>query len=261
MPVILALSPHLDDAVFSVGASILAAVEAGHRVVVCTVLAGDPPDSRSPAGRAFHRHCGLTDDDAVATRRAEDRAATALLRAEHRHLPLVDCLYRRVGDRWPYDRPGAASIPGWPAEPDLCAAIERHLGDLLDTLAPTEVWTCAAVGGHVDHRLVRAAAQRVCGPSLTLWEDIPYAYGTAPPAAEVTDAVRTTDRHLRSKLAAVAHYGSQVRGLWPDDPHWGDSMLAHAAGRRTLLGTAEPMWPAAALAAEPVPSSRGTERG
>lgn len=263
MTTILALSPHLDDGVLSVGASLLAAVDSGARVVVGTVFTADPPIPLSPAGRAFHRHCGLADAGAVAARRAEDRAATSLVRAEHVHLPLLDCLYRRLGDRWLYNRSGAPCAADWPPEPELSLAIEGHVGELVATVDPTVVWTCAAIGGHVDHRLVRDAARRVCeasGRTLLLWEDLPYAYDTVPPKAELADTLRITERHLRTKVEAVACYSSQVLGLWPDDPHWRDRMRAHAEDRRALLGTAEPLWRADVLAAAEPPAFSGIER-
>ena len=75
---VLALSPHLDDAVMSVGASLAALAEAGSQVMLCTVFAGAPAPPLSEAARVFHAHCGLA-DDGVAVRRAEDESASAAI--------------------------------------------------------------------------------------------------------------------------------------------------------------------------------------
>ncbi|WP_461118441.1 PIG-L deacetylase family protein [Saccharothrix stipae] len=242
MDVLMVFSPHLDDAVLSVGASLAAVVQSGGRVVVCTVFAGDPPEPLSPAGRAFHRHCGLG-DDGVATRRAEDRDAAAVLGVEVVHLPVPDCLYRRGPAGWLYDRPGASLDPGWPPEPGVVAEVARHVRRLLRVIRPAAVWTCLALGGHVDHRLCRTAVETACaGEGLTphLWEDLPYALGTPAPAGPVTARpVRGT--HLATKLAAVERYRSQVRVLWPDGADWRADLLTHHAGRRAAAGGAEPL--------------------
>ncbi len=72
------VSPHLDDAVLSVGATCAALVRAGVRVTALTLFAGDP-DSQAPAGPS-NRHAGhATVGEAARTRRAEDARACALL--------------------------------------------------------------------------------------------------------------------------------------------------------------------------------------
>jgi LmbE family N-acetylglucosaminyl deacetylase len=72
------VSPHLDDAVFSLGASMRAAVRRGASVTVITVCTGDPA-SRAPAGQANRAMGFATTGAAAQARRAEDaRACHAL---------------------------------------------------------------------------------------------------------------------------------------------------------------------------------------
>src|SRR2546430_16941660 len=54
---VVVVSPHLDDAVLSLGGAISRASRAGAHVTVLTVLAGGP-DSSEPAG-SWHRRPGL----------------------------------------------------------------------------------------------------------------------------------------------------------------------------------------------------------
>ncbi len=93
---VLALSPHLDDVVWSIGGSLANAVQQGAEVTVVTVLAGEPA-SCVPAGR-WDRQCGFrTAGEAARVRGAEDEQACAVLGARAVHLPFGDETYARGG--------------------------------------------------------------------------------------------------------------------------------------------------------------------
>jgi LmbE family N-acetylglucosaminyl deacetylase len=78
---VVVVSPHLDDAVLSLGAAIARAARSGARVEVLTVFAGDPASDR-PANE-WDRKSGFgTEGEAARRRREEDRAACARLGAE-----------------------------------------------------------------------------------------------------------------------------------------------------------------------------------
>ena len=123
MGVILVLSPHLDDAVFSCPGRIMHEVENGNRVVVATVFS--------------HGESGY------AERRAEDEAAVRQLGAEARWLGLLDAPSRSPF----YDGFQRIIFDSAPAD----AAPE--LESLCQELQPTIIYCPLAVGGHVDHRL------------------------------------------------------------------------------------------------------------
>jgi LmbE family N-acetylglucosaminyl deacetylase len=94
---VVVISPHLDDAVFSLGASIWDATRAGAEVTVVTVLAGDP-DSELPAGE-WDRGGGFsTAGAAIRVRREEDHAACESLGATVCWLPFADAQYPRGAD-------------------------------------------------------------------------------------------------------------------------------------------------------------------
>jgi LmbE family N-acetylglucosaminyl deacetylase len=86
------VSPHLDDAVFSLGTTIAAAVRTGGEVRVLTVFAGDP-DSDAPAGDWDSATGFRTHGEAARARREEDRRACAAVGATPEWLPFPDSQY------------------------------------------------------------------------------------------------------------------------------------------------------------------------
>lgn len=106
------LSPHLDDAVLSLGASVAALTRRGVDVDVVTVLAGDPTSS-VPAGR-YDRSCGFTTaGEAAGIRQAEDAAACSTIGANPVWLPF-----------WVGDYSGQSESA---SEPAIVSAIESAL--------------------------------------------------------------------------------------------------------------------------------------
>jgi LmbE family N-acetylglucosaminyl deacetylase len=88
------ISPHLDDAAFSLGAAIARSTKAGTTVRIVTVLAGDPEASFAPG--AWDRASGFTNaGEAVRARTAEDDEACAILGASRVRLPYFDKQYDR----------------------------------------------------------------------------------------------------------------------------------------------------------------------
>jgi LmbE family N-acetylglucosaminyl deacetylase len=131
------LSPHLDDAVLSLGGTIARASRAGTEVTVVTVFAGDP-ESTAEAGE-WDTMCGFsTAGEAARERRREDARACEILGAVPEWLPFPDIDYVR-GERkdqiWPAlarSLTGAdfVFVPGFPLEhPDhawlMCLVLEH----------------------------------------------------------------------------------------------------------------------------------------
>ena len=143
----LAVSPHLDDAVFSAGATLAALADAGHEVTVVTCFTRSVPD---PTGFALACQLdkGLAPDvDYMALRRAENAAAMAVLGATPVDLALPEAPHR-----------------GYTSAPDLFAGVHpdddvwREVADLLAALS-ADLWLAPqALGDHVDHRGGRAVA-------------------------------------------------------------------------------------------------------
>jgi LmbE family N-acetylglucosaminyl deacetylase len=196
---LLAISPHFDDAVLSLGATLAATPGA----VVVTVFGGRP--ARYPPATRWDTRCGFADgEDVVAVRVAEDEAALALLGARPLRLNFVDAQYVETG----------AAPPNTPGQ------LGEALAGVIEELRPDAV--AAPLGlFHRDHRAVAAACLPLLGPSWRLWVDVPYRswsnVGTRV-AALARCGVRLSAPHERPdpggrKRAAVAAYASQQRGL------------------------------------------------
>ncbi len=223
------LSPHLDDAALSCGGQIVRQVRAGVEVWVITVFAGDPPAPPSPFARQLHQSWGLG-DDAPAARRAEDRAALSRLGAAARLWNLADCIYRRDLAGAPlYADTEALWGPIHPADEALVEALARRIA----ALPPTDL-LCAplGVGSHVDHRLVRRAAE-AAGRTLAFYEDYPYAEDAEAVTALVgpgwtADLVPLDEEALTAKCEAVACYVSQIGTFWRDEEEMRERLRAYA---------------------------------
>src|SRR5690242_11145568 len=83
---VVVISPHLDDAVLSLGAALSWAARHGARVTVLTVLAGRP-DSSTPAGEWDAGSGFGTEGEAATARREEDERACEVLGATPVWLP------------------------------------------------------------------------------------------------------------------------------------------------------------------------------
>ena len=157
-----AVSPHLDDAAFSVGGTLAALADAGHEVTVVTCFTASVPD---PTG--FALACQLdkglpADADYMALRRDEDAAAMAVLGATPLHLDLPEAPHR-----------------GYTGAPDLFAGVhggDEVWRDVRAALAdvPGDLWLAPqALGWHVDHlQVLRAVAGT--GRPVLWWRDSPY---------------------------------------------------------------------------------------
>ncbi len=215
------LSPHLDDVVFSCGGLLWEQAIAGQKVSVWTICAGDAPAGPiSPFAQSLHTRWQSV-QDSVAQRRSEDLAACRLLNVAYRHFPIPDCIYRRNPRNGVhlYTSEGALFGPLDPSE----AGLPAHVSHLLDrVLSPQVRLICPlALGGHVDHRLVRAAAGKLSRP-LWYYADFPYLFkegaqdfpGVTLDLEEKVFPV--SSRGLEVWKSAVAAYASQTSTFWSD---------------------------------------------
>ena len=169
-PDLVVVSPHLDDAVLSLGGLIGREVAAGRRVEVWSCFTSGPPlDEIAPAQRVFGDY---------SIRRAEDTRALAILGAQHRWLDHRERIWRKP----PLDKTlHVFHTP--PHETDFAElpALRRTLGELLATGAL--VYAPLGVGHHTDHvevalAVVREAIARGALGRVRFYED-PYALGGA----------------------------------------------------------------------------------
>jgi LmbE family N-acetylglucosaminyl deacetylase len=222
------LSPHLDDVALSCGGLVWEQTQVGDQVNIWTICAGDAPAGELSAfAQELHRRW-RTGPDAVSQRRVEDIASCAQMSAAYHHLALADCIYRRVpiqaaggGEEWFYPYASGASIMG-PVHPLESALIQQLSAELASALPQEAEVVCPlAWGGHVDHRLTRAAAENM-GRELWYYADYPYVMRRPEQVDELRQSGWQAVTHpispagLRAWQAAVAAHQSQISTFWPD---------------------------------------------
>ena len=206
------LSPHLDDAVLSAGGLSYEQTKAGTPVEIWTFMCGVPPDTEySPFARLLHYQWGFSSaEETFHSRREEDRRAAQIVGATVLHFDFLDCIYRRdENGEWPYYE---ISMP--PHEMD--AKLPSQIAETISArLTRDDVLVCQlSVGSHVDHVLVRRAAELLDHP-LRYDIDIPYLLykpgELAPKSAGMKEKVQAvTEAGLALWQEAVLAYKSQL---------------------------------------------------
>lgn len=215
------LSPHFDDAALSCGGLIWEQVQAGKHASIWTVCAGDPPEGKlSPFAESLHARWD-TGQQATGHRRREDRASCTVLGATYRHLALSDCIYRRSPLTGEYLYASEESLTGelHADEDELVRTFSARLHQMLP--AQSRLVCPLAIGGHVDHRLVRAAADRLERP---LWYYVDYPY-IARDLDQLTSLHQSgweaivfpiSEAGMQAWVDSVAAHHSQISTFWLD---------------------------------------------
>jgi LmbE family N-acetylglucosaminyl deacetylase len=199
------ISPHLDDAVLSLGAFLARTARSVRRITILTVFAGNP-DSRAPAGGWDRRGGFATEGDAARARRLEDEEACRLVGAEPAWLQFSEADYRASIDEdaiWSavaeaVDRLNAeaALIPGFPlTNPDHA---------LISGLLVKRGVPCRRLGLYAEQPYRYTA--RAVRPRLGVPSTIPR---TLPEGARWRSA-GVDLRDVRTKRRAILAYRSQL---------------------------------------------------
>lgn len=216
------LSPHLDDAVFSCGGLIWEQTQAGEDVEVWTICAGEAPAGRLPVfAQSLHDRWG-TGEKTVWLRRKEDEKAVKMLGAKKRWFEIADSIYRRDGKTGAPLYESGAAVFGAMREEE--ADLFKELAAQFAEAVPAESVLVAplAIGNHVDHQMVRLAAEHL-GRPLRYYADFPYIVknehllGFRLPPGSKGEAHAVSKKGLAEWQRAVACYASQLRTFWEDD--------------------------------------------
>ncbi|MCC6299299.1 MAG: PIG-L family deacetylase [Anaerolineales bacterium] len=209
------LSPHLDDAVFSAGGLIYEQTRSGIPVEIWTFMCGDPHLTKlSRFAKRLHRTWGFSSAEETARkRREEDLTAASIVGAKAVHFDFLDCIYRRdKNGKWLYSE---IFIPPHAADADY----PRQIAETISArLLRDDVLVCQlALGSHVDHVLVRRAAE-LLGRPLRYDIDVPYwCYKPheldAKAAGMEESAVRINGSSLPRWIEACVAYKSQLSAL------------------------------------------------
>lgn len=240
----LVLSPHYDDAAYSLGGLLHRWTREGHTVTILTVMAADPPDPPpdSPIVREVHARWEAGENP-VPARRKEDETAARILGAALRFGPAADCIYR-CDEQGQALYPDEAAIFGAVRANDPAPKmLDASLGEWT---APEMLLAPLAAGHHVDHQIVQAWARRLAarwpGTRLYFYADYPYSRDTAVVQQALDSlAEQVTARHfalseadIEAHIRAAAAYRSQRSTFWEDDAALSAEVRAEFAAGITL---------------------------
>ncbi len=245
------VSPHLDDAVFSCGATINHLKEQGNGVTLVNLFSGLARPPYSPVAQTLHETWG-SPTDPVALRRREDETATGVLGIGSLIEDIPEAIYRKDQDgHWLYGQDRAMYGDVLDEDSWLVPYFVDRLKALLD-LRDHHIYAPLAIGGHVDHCLAFEIGLRLTALGLTVlfYEDFPHAmrpdrYGKRIDSLSEWEVTRwRLDRHhVESKIEAMARYVSQVIAIFGDRDRMARSVVdlaQEAAGR--LGAYAERYW-------------------
>jgi LmbE family N-acetylglucosaminyl deacetylase len=216
------ISPHYDDIALSCGGTAALASEAGKDAVVA-LLFGDHPDPdqpMTPFANHMHAEWGMTADQVITGRRAEEAESSRILGLRDRFLPFRDAIYR--GDSYLSDD----DLFGSPKDADI--GLPEQIAVALETEGfqreGTRVYAPLASGFHVDHQLafLSAALLDRAGWDVWFYEDLPYSLlpgrvadrvARAGVDLEVAGAVDVGSVWTR-KIDAIMAYPSQLKVIF-----------------------------------------------
>lgn len=236
------ISPHFDDIALSCGGLVWEQHQAGEDVQVWTICAGDvPPGPLSAFAAKLHARW-QTGQNAPDERRSEDINACHAMGAVPRHFDLPDCIYRLGSDPAIHLYASEEAIFG-SIHPDEESLIDRLAIDLKKQIPVGSTLVCPlTLGGHVDHRLTRAAVEKT-GSELWYYADYPYVLSLDSELESLrlsgwqTRPFPVSEAGLEAWIASVAAYASQLSTFWPDDLTLRNSMRDYwqSAGRVVQL--------------------------
>jgi LmbE family N-acetylglucosaminyl deacetylase len=155
---ILLLSPHADDIAYSVG-GIVALLGTRAEIQLLTVF-GRSGWTCSQVLR------GMSVDAVSALREREDRAYCERRRIDYAPFSYPDSSTMGYDD--------ATELASAPDHDPRTADIVERIGKFVACNSPQIVLAPCGLGGHVDHRIVRSAAQALDEVAVLFYEDIPY---------------------------------------------------------------------------------------
>ena len=175
--------------------------------------------------RHMHEIWGTTSiEETIRIRREEDRHAAGLVGAKAVHFDFLDCIYRR-GLNGEALYLSEVFVPPHQQESDLPAQLGQTISRWMQS---DDIVVCPlGIGGHVDHVLVRQAAEMAIRTSphqrqMVYVADIPYLLNHPDELAPITAGMSpvlhpVSEVGLDSWMQAIEAYASQQSSLF-DSP-------------------------------------------
>lgn len=225
-PHLLAISPHLDDAILSASGTLHRAHGQGWNITIVTLFAGDALLPLTPAAQRLHQIWGLG-TNAPTARRSEDRAAAETIGASVLHCELPDAVYRGSSN----DVFRRALNP---TDRELLTRSIELLTSAYRTILPELVLGPVGIGGHIDHRLTALACDALedcTQQTVYRWFDQPYSwhasYGSKSEQTFLDEVL------IDRKLDSIACYPSQLSIVFDrEDDSWRDDVREFGSQER-----------------------------
>lgn len=214
------LSPHFDDIALSCGGLVWEQTQSGEMVSIWTICAGRPPTHPLSDFAKSLQSRWEADEGAVTLRREEDKRANQRLGAKTTHLSILDAIYRHSPiDGTPLYTSDAELFGELRAEDfglveDLQADLRKSLPEDCELVCPL------ALGGHVDHQLVKLAVQSLA-QRRWYYADFPYVLQFEGAKEDFTTGMNqkifpVSGAGLKVWGEAAAEHRSQISTFWSD---------------------------------------------
>jgi LmbE family N-acetylglucosaminyl deacetylase len=227
------LSPHFDDIAYSCGGLAWEQVHAGQPVSIWTICAGNPPEGElTPLTQELHTRWN-TGGEAGAVRRAEDRRSCEILGVKYHHFQIPDVIYRTDPDTGEPVIKMNEDLFTMPPEKYLIARLASMLKQ--EVPAGSQLVSPMAIGSHIDHLLVRAAAAQTGFP-LLYYADYPYVLTDPQIAAAFEQGEWKRQPAIISEAGvhawqdAIAAHVSQSSTFWRDGTERAVAVNNYCAG-------------------------------
>lgn len=165
------LSPHLDDAILSCGGQIHMRTSSGETVLIATIFSGYPTNDYLPSQPFRHLFPSYSPVELVRRRRKEDKDACQSLGAHSIHFHHQEAIFRHHNESIAYKTCKDLFRPN-PEEQSLCIQTIQH--DLRSLPKSKRIFCPLGVGSHVDHLILREAADTVFGTKVNYYTEYPY---------------------------------------------------------------------------------------
>lgn len=209
---IVVLSPHFDDAVLSCFDH-LTLWKDTYKIAIFTIFSSFSGEKIPQFSENLLRNLHFSQSEFEAQRKNEDRNALKLLGLQQYFFDFVDGGFRSIKNIPVYAEPGQL-FSGTPSKYD--EVISEKLESIFKLFSSNieKVIIPSGVGNHADHKIVRAAAEKVI-PKHALFYYLDYPYALQKNSFFIRFKKRTTIHMSEEKRRALACYSSQIPLLFP----------------------------------------------
>lgn len=172
------LSPHFDDAIFSVGGLISLFSSHFEQIYIINVFSATPPLDFELPPQASRFHEKFSHDDPVAYRRSLDTIAFNSYNVKILYVDALDAIYRihPLTNKPLYLDPVDIFTKIHACDFQLISLITSKILSFV-CLSPFDlVLSPLSIGGHVDHEITRLVGEQLAYKQLLYYEDCPYVF-------------------------------------------------------------------------------------